>query len=539
MRVVAIVFVSFYFIVAHVQCSSVEKYNNHLATKVSVADLQQDVDYVEHKLNKLHPSLDWYISKGDLANKFDSLRTTITQPLTPNEFFFKISPVVASVKQGHMGMMPLVQKTEKKERKALAKKGKNPLALLTFKYYDDALYLDKNYTKDSLLVSGSKIISVADMKPEELLQKYKSTYTSDGLNTTFLSHGFASRFTTYLVAEKEISDSIHFVLQYKDSIYERILARTTPVKNDSLIAKKDSIAPVKIVLTKLEKAQKKKEAKIERKKNSYFLYSPLTKDFTRNLSYFPNDSTVAVLKIKGFKHSHHKKAYDSIFNEIQQNKVKTLVLDLRNNGGGSLAEIHNLYSYLAPEPFVFIDTVKVTNRTGVATNRLRAIPLVGKIVLSPYILYTSVKGIVSVKKGKNNEYYLFNKQTKLTQPKPNRFDGQLFVLINGGSFSASCILSSNLKSANRATFIGEETGGTYNGTVAGTMPVLTLPNSKLKVRVGLQKIAATGKTTEFGRGIMPDVTIIETPEQIIDQSDLHIEWIQHHLKTQHKTVNKI
>lgn len=100
-------------------------------------------------------------------------------------------------------------------------------------------------------------------------------------------------------------------------------------------------------------------------------------------------------------------------------------------------------------------------------------------------------------------------------------------------------MSSNLKSANRATFIGEETGGTYNGTVAGTMPVLTLPYSKLKVRVGLQKIAATGKTTEFGRGIMPDVTIIETPEQIIDQSDPHIEWIQHHLKTQHKTVNKI
>lgn len=532
MRVKFIIFVSLYFIVAHIQCSSVEKYNSHLASKVSVADLQSDINYVEYKINKLHPALDWYISKEALANKFDSLRTTITEPLTPNEFYFKISPVVASVKQGHMGMMPLVNKTEKKERKKLEKKGQNPLNLVTFKYYNDELYLDKNYTKDSLLLSGSKIISVENISPKELHQKYKNTYTSDGLNTTYLSHGFASRFTSYLVGEKQMSDSIHFVLQYKDSIYERILARTKPGKKeiDSLLSKKDSIAPVKIALTKAEKAQKKKEAKIERKKNRYFLYNSISKDYTRSLSYIPSDSTVAVLKIKGFKHSQHKKAYDSIFNEIQQNKVKTLVIDLRNNGGGSLAEIHNLYSYLTPEPFVFIDTIKVTNRTGVATNRLRAIPLAGKIVLSPFILYTTVKGIVSVRKGKNDEYYLFNKQTKVTEPKANRFDGKLFVLINGGSFSASCILSSYLKSTNRATFIGEETGGTYNGTVAGTMPVLTLPNSKLKMRVGLQKIAATGKTEEFGRGIMPDVSILETPEQIIDKSDPHIEWILANLK---------
>uniref|UniRef100_UPI004047FB47 S41 family peptidase n=1 Tax=Flavobacterium sp. TaxID=239 RepID=UPI004047FB47 len=84
-----------------------------------------------------------------------------------------------------------------------------------------------------------------------------------------------------------------------------------------------------------------------------------TNEFTRNLTYVSSDSTIAILKIKGFKHTRHKKAYDSIFNEIKSKGVKTLVLDLRYNGGGSLAEIHNLYSYLSSEPFVFIDTVRV------------------------------------------------------------------------------------------------------------------------------------------------------------------------------------
>ena len=105
MRVKFIIFVSLYFIVAHIQCSSVEKYNSHLASKVSVADLQSDINYVEYKINKLHPALDWYISKEALANKFDSLRTTITEPLTPNEFYFKISPVVASVKTQQLWLL--------------------------------------------------------------------------------------------------------------------------------------------------------------------------------------------------------------------------------------------------------------------------------------------------------------------------------------------------------------------------------------------------------------------------------------------------
>ena len=35
----------------------------------------------------------------------------------------------------------------------------------------------------------------------------------------------------------------------------------------------------------------------------------------------------------------------------------------------------------------------------------------------------------------------------------------------------------------RATFIGEETGGGYYGNNSGTMPTVTLPNSKLQLRL--------------------------------------------------------
>jgi len=504
-------------------CSSVQKTNAHIDSKIPVKDLQKDIDYVEYKLNKLHPSLDWYISKEDLHKKFDSLRTTIVTPLTPNEFFLAISPVIASVKQGHMGIFPLNKKTDKKELKALNKLGKHPLSLMMFRYQDDNMYLLKNYTKDTLIKTGSKVISVQGIEPKQLYDKYRKTYGSDGLNTTFLPYAFASRFSMFLMLEKPIKDSVHVVFNYKDSIYERTITRAGLTNKDS-VAK---VAPEKII-AKLSKEEKRAKA-IENKKistrNKLFLYDKTTKEFTRSLTYIPSDSTIAVLKIKAFQHTRHKKAYDSIFNEIKSKGVKTLVLDLRYNGGGSLAEIHNFYSYLSPEPFVFIDTVRVTTRTAVATNKLRSFPKVLLVAFSPVVLPFLVKNILAVKKDEKGQLYLKSKEQKLTEPKPNRFDGKLYVLTNGGSFSASCILSSNLKNSNRAVFVGEETGGTYNGTVAGTMPLLKLPNSKLLFRIGLQDIRPVKQTTEFGRGILPDVTIIPTSEQITDNKDPELDWI--------------
>jgi C-terminal processing protease CtpA/Prc len=98
-------------------------------------------------------------------------------------------------------------------------------------------------------------------------------------------------------------------------------------------------------------------------------------------------------------------------------------------------------------------------------------------------------------------------------------------LINGVSFSATSIKSSHLSATNRAYFVGEETGGDFNGTIAGTMPYFTLPHSKVKVRFGLQLIAPTVKTKILGRGIFPDKKITPTLQDRIDGRDTEMEWI--------------
>ena len=125
-------------------CSSVTKNNRQAAELQSVNDLRSDVDYAYKKMQRLHPNLYWYISKKDLDYKFDSLKTTITKPMNSFDFFKKISPVIASVRQGHMSVFPLTKQPTEMEAKALTSKGVGPFSQFEFDIINDKMYVTKN-----------------------------------------------------------------------------------------------------------------------------------------------------------------------------------------------------------------------------------------------------------------------------------------------------------------------------------------------------------------------------------------------------------
>ena len=176
------------FLIVLNSCGSVEKYNKHIQTPIPPEDLIKDVNYVQKKLVKLHPSLYWYISEQELNSKFDSLRSNLNEPLTPNDFFFKISPIVASVRQGHMSMRPLSKKIEKKEARALSKAGMGPLSQVKMIWEENKMYVLENKSQDSTIVKGSEILAINDITPQQIYSKYQKSYTSDGFNKTFIAY---------------------------------------------------------------------------------------------------------------------------------------------------------------------------------------------------------------------------------------------------------------------------------------------------------------------------------------------------------------
>lgn len=495
-----------------VQCASVKKHNKHLNNLIAEDKLKSDVDFTYKKLRDLHPNLYWYISKNHLDYKFDSLKSTIAKPMTRFEFYKKISPVVAAVRQGHITVYAPVKLMTKKQTKALIKRGTGPFSQFDFELIDEKLYVVRNKSYDKTISVGTEVVAVNGTKPIDLIQEYNKLYSSDGYNTTFKTHFSGRRFSSFFTNENGIKDSLQFDFKFKDSI------RTITIRRKA----EDSTGK------HLKKIQKKRvavdKARANRRKKRINGYYSIEKKYNRNLHFLEKDSSVAVMKIRSFKIGDSKTFYKESFSKIAAYQSQTLILDLRDNGGGRLNEVADLYSYLADSTFVFLDKSEVVSKSSLFKGAYFHGGSFGvkvlKTILSP-LMYSYL--VLTVHKNKDGKNY-YATQTKPRKLSRNAFKGKVYVLINGGSFSASSIISSNLKGSKRAFFVGEETGGAYNGTIAGFMPRVKLPNTDLKIRIGLMFIAPHYKTAPEGRGIFPDMEIIPSLEDRIKENDPEMNW---------------
>jgi len=498
-------------------CSTVEKFNSRINTPRTVNELKKDVDYAQHKLQQLHPDLYHFISKKDLEYKFDSLRATITAPMTSYDFFFRLSPVVASIRQGHTLTIPLTRKLTSAEKKIEKTKGLTPLALYEFEQFDNRLYIVKNNSDDRHIQAGTEVLLVNGVKPAEIISKYRNTFASDGYNTTFISRRLGRGFTRFFQYRYGMMDSVPCTLSYNDTIRSVMLRR--PVKPKTPELKK----------TKAEAKHDSQLKQAESKKRQLLGYDPLRKMYSKLLTFPVKDSSVAIMRVSDFMKGNYSKFYKNSFRLLDSLHTRTLILDVRDNGGGRLREINTLYSYLADCSFHLLKKSEVTFRTSLwHFGYYHGQPLLMKAVqtlLLPIIAGVDLYTYFNTVKGNDHKFYFALPESKLTKVRKTCFKGSVYVLINGGCFSATCLISSNLKGSKRATFVGEETGGSYNGCVAGFLPVSTLPASKLGVRYGLMSIEAPHTSEVDGRGIFPDVKISPTVEDRINGRDPELDWV--------------
>ena len=497
-------------------CSSIKNHNAHLNDLIEVEKLKSDVDFTYQKMKDLHPKLYWYISEKDLTYKFDSLKTTITKPLTSFEFYKKLAPVVCAVREGHMILLPSVRKYTKTESKSFTKKGMGPFSQFEFELFDNKMYVVKKKSYDKSIKIGTEVIAINNKKTQDYFNEYKTLFTSDGYNATFIKNKLPRAFSRFFVQENGIKDSINFVFKNNDSIKNVTIRRKVADTTGNGKLKKR-------IFTDAEKVVNKAKQKALAKRKIIEGYDKETKEFRRNLRFIEKDSAIAIIKIRGFSIGKYKKFYEQSFQKIKDNKSKALVIDLRNNGGGRLSEIEELYKYLSEKEFIFTDDSQVTSKTSLFRMDYLKGPwylLPFKLVASP-VTY-SILYLITEKKEDGN-YYISNSK-KPEKLKDNNFKGKVYVLINGGSFSASSIISSNLKGSKRATFIGEETGGAYNGTVAGFLPNEKIPNSKTQLHLGLISCIPFYKTEKEGHGIYPDQEILPTLSDRINGIDPELKW---------------
>lgn len=482
-----------------------KKYNEQRLSLIPPEKLREDVDFAYRKLQEMHPNLNWYISKNELNFKFDSLKSTIHKPLTSTQFYFKLQPVIAKIREGHLSLRIPAKRFSKKEIKALKNK-KGLFGRFEYHVEDNHLYFIEN--KDSIqnIKPGTELLSINDVPVSDYLKKYRELISSDGYNTTFYPYYLKDVFFNFFVAEKGIMDSAKIETLYNDERQILTLKRETKDKKD------------------LEKDKAEKKRTPEKKLNDYVAS---TSSYNRNFKFLDKDSTIAYMKIKSFSRTFADKFYKESFAKIKNAESSYLIIDIRENYGGSLYEINQLYSYLAPEPFVLIKPSQLVSRvTPLKTNYFRKsnpLEYTYKSLAYPgYFLYQAL----NVYKGKDGIAYYKMKENKSTKPKDNAFKGKVYVLINGGSFSASSIISSKLKFDKRVTLVGEETGGANDGTVAGFYSYQKLPNSKIDLPIGLLLVQPNITFGNTQKGVVPNIEITQNMQDIIDKKDVQLDWVK-------------
>ncbi|WP_308992029.1 S41 family peptidase [Mariniflexile litorale] len=510
-----------------VSCGNIKKHNEQITKLHTVESLRSDVDKVYNQLKKHHPKLYEYTSKEILDFKFDSLKKAITIAIPSREFYKKLAPVVAQIKQGHISVGSVSKRFTKKEKKALMKR-KFEFYDLEFEYLDNKLWVVGTKGNDSTVI-GNEVFKIEGDTATNLVQLYKSLFSSDGYNQTLYNRAVGNHFSTYYYKDKGFLDSLDIEFKQKDSLFTKTFRRILKAEKSK---NNDSIAPIiPLKMSKEEKRQNRLAAKKKRKENRKRGFIEAKKEYTRNFDFIGKDSVVAYMKMRSFTNGNYKKFYKESFKKLDSLKTEHLILDLRDNGGGRIAEIDYLYSFLTNKNYKLVEESEVNSRLpyfkSLMSNTTPFIVKASTVVLSPFII---AQNLMKTNKSDGKIYYKF-RFSKEKEPKELNYKGLLYVITNGNSFSASSLLSTHLKANKRAVFVGEETGGAYNGCVAGIYKIYEMPNSKLNIRIGLMQIEAPYKQIPNGYGIIPDVAIVPTIEDRKQHKDPELDWILNDIKT--------
>ena len=111
-------------------------------------------------------------------------------------------------------------------------------------------------------------------------------------------------------------------------------------------------------------------------------------------------------------------------------------------------------------------------------------------------------------------------------PMKKGFNGKVYVLIGGKTFSAASTFALNCKNQG-IHLIGEETGGGYYLHTGGYPIIYTLPHSKIKIMMSFVKVKKYTKseTMEKGAGVIPDVEVKLTVQELIKGIDSQLGYV--------------
>jgi hypothetical protein len=364
---------------------------------------------------------------------------------------------------------------------------------------------------DKEIPLGAEIVKINDVPIITIIPELYKYYSTDGNNLTGKRIGLMKNFSKYY--------SLNFGLSKTFSV--------------DYINPKSNLLETKSIISIGNKEYYENFRNMHSMSIDQFYYANLKEN--QKYHYKQLDSLTGILTIHTFdmgneitnEHRKYVHFLDSIFTSINVNNIKNLIVDVRNNGGGTDPNDLVTYSYLTNRNF---------QENKQAWISFKKIPLIKYYnIRIPKFIRPLVVGKYNKEfqkefpKEQDGKFYQDKNSDdhKVWTPNQNAFNGNIYLLTSPKVASAGSLFASMVAGNKNTTTIGEETLGGYYGHNGHTPLSYKLPKSKIVITfsvVNLEQDVPKKENQKYGSGIIPNYEITQTFNDFMKNEDTQMKF---------------
>lgn len=467
-----------------VSCSHVDTSQANLATVSAAVDIAkthaayiaadaalEDIALARRALEEIHPGYDHYISAHRLDQMWDEIIAQAKEGITEDELYLGLVRIIAEIRCEHT-------KIELSKKRVAARDVDAVYLPFRFRVFDGRMFIDA--PGQTGLSRGTEIVSIDGVPASARLRDVAALISVDGY-TDYV------RWETVEASTEELGSGFDH--------YDPILR------------------PDDTYVTVTAKRLDGQESQHTFERLTYPEFRAITGEARRRNFSDPDAVTVryvddktAYLSINTFVNYRTPvdpmAVFDVHFRELKARGIERLILDNRDNGGGSTDVKNGLLAHLMDTSFRGSDSILVkTIDVSAFQPHLDT--------WEPMALDPPADAFIQQETGGYAIKPALMPELQTINVSPNRFEGELILLTSHANASGATQMTGLLKSRPNTRLIGEPTGGTQRGPNGGVIYFLTLPNSEFVIRIPWQFWRSTVANPVHGQGYAPDIGVTE------------------------------